>query len=67
MYFLGQGFGLDSLERDDFVGFGVFDDAEMMSERMNWDSIWDYRTPNDGEWGPGDQLGMYIAQMGSCF
>ena len=67
LYSLGEAFGLAYLERSDFVGFGVSNSRQMLFERMNWDSIWDYRTPNDGEWGPGDQLGMYIAQMGSCF
>ncbi|MDA2988907.1 MAG: serine/threonine-protein kinase [Actinomycetota bacterium] len=68
MYYLGQAFGLGDLTRSDFLGFGVTKSAQMLGERMNWDTVSDLSgAPNDGEWGLGDELGMYIAQMGSCF
>ena len=67
LYSLGEAFGLAELRSSDFLSLGVSNPRQMLFERMNWESIWDYRTPNAGEWGPGDQLGMYIAQMGSCF
>ena len=67
MFSLGRAFGLASLTRSDFLGFGVSKSAEMRAERMNWDTVSNSRTPYDGEWGPGDELGMSIAQMGGCF
>jgi len=65
MFYLGSAFGLGNLEESDFIGFGVTDPLQMRAERMNWDAIfgwWD-----ESEWGPGDKLGMYIAQLGNCF
>lgn len=62
---LGRAFGLASLSDDDFVGFGITDARAMRNERMWWDGV---RTGNaDPEWGPGDRLGMAVAQAGGCF
>lgn len=67
LYFLGKAFGLEPLERDDFVAFGISDEAAMMNERMHWPSVSDPRSSNAGEWGPGDMVGMYLAQVASCY
>ena len=67
LYFLGKAFGLERLERDDFVAFGISDEAAMMNERMHWPSVNDPRSSNAGEWGPGDMVGMYLAQVASCY
>ena len=67
MISLGGAFGLDYLGQADFLAFGVDDTLAMTAERMFLQGVFAMGGPNDGEWGPGDQLGMYIAQMGSCF
>jgi len=53
------------LEESDFVGFGVTDARAMKGELMFWPAIWDNNV--DPEWGPGDRLGMAVAQAGGCF
>ena len=66
MHVLGFAFGLSPLEESDFVGFGVTDSRAMENERMFWDGVWWGQT-SDPEWGPGDRLGMAVAQLVECF
>jgi serine/threonine protein kinase len=65
MHYLGRAFGLSLLEESDFVGFGVTDARAMKGELMYWPAVWDNNV--DPEWGPGDRLGMAVAQAGGCF
>lgn len=65
MNVLGRAFGLDDLESSDFRAFGVTSAVEMRRERMYWDGI--FSSIQDVEWGPGDRLGMLLAQTGECF
>ena len=63
MFHLGWAFGLNPLEEDDWA-FGVADRTNWNNERMYWDGIWGGTTV---DWGPGDRIGMLLAQSGSCF
>ena len=51
------------LEASDFAGFGVTKRADYDIEKMYWGGM-DFGDP---VWGPGDQVGMILAQSEKCF
>ena len=63
MYLLGEAFGLASLEASDFTAFGVTNRLDFGKEKMWWGGI----STSEPIWGPGDRIGMILAQSGSCF
>ena len=63
MFALGEAFGLAPLETSDFAGFGVTNRLDFGKEKMWWGGM----STSEPVWGPGDQIGMILAQSGSCF
>lgn len=63
MFLLGEAFGLTGLAPVDFAGFGVTNESAYKIEKMYWQGT---RSGNP-VWGPGDRIGMLLAQAGSCF
>lgn len=65
MFHLGLAFGLEELEAADFTSFGITESSARANEIMYW--INGSRRSTPAVWGPGDRIGMMLAQNGGCF